>query len=350
MTHTLKLVLCAPLWALLAGSALADSWQRDASDFVGTATFRLPAGDTLVVQGDDRITDVDLDMIDWSRGGRLVLRDLVIRDSGSRASTFPIVLGENQELLLDNTRIDCTSSMFVVDGAQVESTHSTLSSMGTVFETIGPATVLNLSDTRFGASGTALETSCGELDMENCVFLTNDRALVASAEAQVVIRDCLFQANDVAIEIDGDQIPLLINVDIVDSRHWDLINHISGQPVNLEDVYLSTGDLSKVQGAVLSSSMPQAPRHTVYEAQGPLLIPGTVVVGELPLTILPVGVTSVDMIPCRESRYLIYLSEHPYVFPSEPTAITTTPVYTFPNQTAGARLFVRVVAELGRWE
>ena len=98
----------------------------------------------------------------------------------------------------------------------------------------------------------------------------------------------------------------------------------------------------------------QLPQRLVsrFDAMGAALSaakPGTIVVGEVPLTFVPQGITTVDAIPCRESRYKIFLSEQPYVFPAEPFLVTTTPEYPLSLQVSGMR-FVRITAELGRWQ
>lgn len=341
------------LWALvlpfLAGSAPAAVWQTTASQLALTGTFSLPEGDTLVVDGLNQLQALDLDLVDWSRGGRLVLSGVTISDQGPRASTFPIVLEEGQELLIENSRIDCTSSMFIVDGAEVQSQATTLSAGGTVFTMEHPQSRLALQSTRFGASATALQADLGSLELDACVFLTNTQALVTGELDSLVIRDCLFQANEIALDISGERMPVLQNVDIVDSRYWDVINRSPSHAVELGDVFLGEGDLDKVQGLVVATNLPLAPRWPVYESASPLLVPGTILIGEVPLTFVPQGVTTVDAIPCRESRYLVYLSEHPYIFPAEPALVTDTPQITLPTHLTGMR-FVRVTAELGRWQ
>jgi hypothetical protein len=311
--------------------------------------FQLPPGDTLVVQGTSQLRMLDLDMIDWSYGGRLELRGVVISDQGERNSSFPVTLDESQELVLVDSRLDSGNSMFIVEGARIESQGTTLSSQGTVFDVTHSASRLSLSATRFGASNTALRAMTGDLELDACVFLTNTQALVTGEMASLDVSDCLFQANEVAIDISGEQVPILLNVDIVDSRDWDVINRSTTQAVDLGDVYLGGGNTSKVQGEFIGVNMPLAPRHPVYEAASPLLVPGTIVVGEVPLTFVPQGITTVDAIPCRESRYKIFLSEQPYVFPAEPFLVTTTPEYPLSLQVSGMR-FVRITAELGRWQ
>lgn len=341
--------LWVALLPFLAGTALATVWQSTATELSLTGTFSLPQGDTLVVDGLDQLQTLDLDLVDWSQGGRLVLSGVTISDQGPRASTFPITLEEGQELLIENSRIDCGTSMFIVDGALVESHSTTLSAGGTVFALANPQSRLSLNQTRFGASATALLADLGHLELEACVFLSNTQALVTGDLDTLIVRDCLFQANEVAIDISGEQVPVLQNVDIVDSRYWDVINRSPSQAVVLDDVYLGEGDLDKVQGPVVAVTLPQAPRFPVYESASPLLVPGTILIGEVPLTFVPQGVTTVDAIPCRESRYRIYLSEHPYIFPSEPALVTDSPQVTLPTHLTGMR-FVRVTAELGRWQ
>ncbi len=332
-----------------AGNLWAGRWEFTASQLFQSGQFELPAGDTLVVDKDMNRERIDWSWISWNESGRVELINLHLIEDVGRENGFPITVSEGQELALTSCRVEAIDEAILLEGGTLQSEASVLSAQGIVIHSTTAGSDLQLSDTRIGASGTALRLLEGEAELEDCVFLTNDLGLDVVSESQLVVRDCLFQGNDVGLEIRGDQVPALINVDIVDSRYWDLINHSESEAVNLNDVYLSTGNTSRVQGLFEATTMPQEPRHTPYEAGAPLLIPQDVVIGEVPLTIDPLGITSVDGIPCRESRYKVFFSENAYQFSAEPDLITTTPDFTLPIAQTRMR-YVRVVAEIGKWD
>ncbi len=333
-----RLILLSAL--ALSGAAFADSTSLSTAEVQQLGSVSISAGDTLRVFGESFHAQLDPAALHLE-SGVLVLENLVLQDESPLSSTsFPLTIQQGQSMYLNDVQVYNATEALHCDGGELHLSNSRIAASSVGVRVSGESSVVTLEESSFSVSNTGVRHEAGNLQVNDCTFLTLDEGLYSTATTTLELQDISFQGNEVALRLEGAGTAVLESCDFRQSRYHHVEN-LEGPTVEFHSCYMDS--------ACPSSSGSEEIIDPVFQPRKPAQTPLLEIFAGFDedeiLELIPMGTD--EGIPYQASRYVAEYSADPYDFSSAqqvdlPANATTAPFDPL-------RPFVRVNVYIGDW-